>query len=117
MGRLRIILIILAASKILARMITDRLQPIMDFIIPETQAGFRLQRGVTDMILIWMDTSLFSVFVDLKKTSNMIHRDALWRSLDNFGGPKNLVSTTRDLRKENKPCHIAGRDVSEDFFI
>ena len=49
-GNYRGISLLSVAEKILAKVLLNRLLPLSESIIPETQCGFRPGRGTTDMI-------------------------------------------------------------------
>ena len=84
-----------SVGKVLARLLLNRLQEeICPVIIPESQCGFRSERGCVDMVFsarqvqekcIEQQMSLYQVFVDLTKAFDTVNRDALWKVLSKLG--------------------------------
>ncbi|KAG8225843.1 hypothetical protein J437_LFUL004772 [Ladona fulva] len=62
-------------------------------------------------------SSLFAIFVDLKKAFDMIIREALWKILLKFGIPSKLVNIIADLHKNNSEQVIVGQDLTDEFNI
>ena len=81
-------------SKILTRIILDRLKRALDKTLREEQAGFRQDRSCTDHIatlriiieqsLEWQ-SPLYSVFVDFQKAFDSVDRDVIWRLMQHYG--------------------------------
>nr|VZI48145.1 unnamed protein product [Spirometra erinaceieuropaei] len=77
------------AGKIFARILLNRPNNHLEQgLLPESQCGFRLHRGTTDMIFAArhlqekcqeMRTHLYSTFVDLTKAFDMVNREGLWK--------------------------------------
>lgn len=113
-----------AAGKILARIITTRLQTALEALLPESQAGFRPGRGTVDMMFAVrqvqekikeQNSQLYAVFIDLKKAFDMVHRKALWTTLRRFGCPAKLVNVLASLHEENEARVIVGGELTEGF--
>lgn len=113
-------------GKILARIITDRLSPITEAYLPESQAGFRPGRGTIDMIFTLRQiqekireqhSSLHAVFIDLKKAFDMVNRQALWQILGKFGCPPKLVNIIASFHTDNKVQVVVGRRITDKFEI
>ena len=75
------------AGKILARIMNNRLKPLAEKILPETQAGFRPSRETMDMIFTMRQLQkncreqlqpLYMAFIDLTKAFDSVSRDLLW---------------------------------------
>ncbi|KAK7865974.1 hypothetical protein R5R35_009402 [Gryllus longicercus] len=114
------------AGKILTRVISDRLQPLLERIFPESQAGFRPNRGTIDMIFTLRQiqekvkeqhSSLYATFVDLRKAFDMVNRHALWKILLKFGCPQKLVNIIADLHEGNEARVITSGGVTDGFII
>ncbi len=75
------------AGKILARVLLNRLVPaIAEAHLPETQCGFRANRGTTDMVFVLrqiqekcreQNKALYVTFVDLTKAFDTVSRQGL----------------------------------------
>ena len=85
-------------GKLFARIIQDRLQSIVEEVLPDSQCGFRKGRGCIDMIHVARqliekslehDSELYILFVDLQKAYDSIPRSCLWLVLErlNDGRP------------------------------
>lgn len=114
------------AGKILARIISDRLQPALEPIIPESQAGFRAHRSTTDMIFTLRQlqekireqhASAFAIFVDLKKAFDTVNRQALWQIMLKFGCPEKLVNIIKNLHEDNIAKVITSQGLTGGFGI
>ena len=73
------------AGKVLARILKEQLNSIAERVLPESQCGFREERGCADMIFAATqliesrehDDPLFILFIDPKKVYDSVPRDAL----------------------------------------
>ena len=93
-------------DKLFARVLNDRLQPVVEEVVSDTQCGFRTGRGCVDMIFcvrqlvektIEHNSKIFLLFVDLHKAYDSVPRQALWRALCKYGIPENLIELVRSL--------------------
>ncbi|XP_074627031.1 uncharacterized protein LOC141885034 [Acropora palmata] len=85
------------ASKILCKVILNRLNThLLDEIVPESQCGFRKNRGTVDMIFCArqiqekckeQNKDLYIHFVDLTKAFDTVSRPGLWCILPRIGIP------------------------------
>ena len=72
-------------GKVFARILQERLQTVVERVLPESQCGFRKGRGCNDAIFARQlvekcrehDNSLFIMFVDLRKAYDSVPRPAL----------------------------------------
>ncbi len=96
------------AGKILARIILNRLIHHLDLLdlLPESQCGFRKDRGTTDMIFAVrqlqekcqeQNLDLYMTFVDLTKAFDSVCRDGLWKIMAKFGCPEKLITMVRQF--------------------
>ncbi len=88
------------ASKILLKIIQQRLGKFIEAELPDTQAGFRKGRGTRDHIanLRWiMETrreyqkDTYMCFIDYSKAFDCVEHDKLWTALDVLGIPLHLI--------------------------
>ena len=86
-GNYRGISLLSVAGKILAKVLLNRLQPLSESIIPETECGFRPGRGTTDMIFSARQVQekcreqgrdLCLAFIDLTKAFDSVNREVMW---------------------------------------
>ena len=109
-GNYRGITLLSSAGKILAGILLSRLNAeIVKTILPESQCGFRQNRGTTDMIFtahqIQENCSehrqdLYLVFVDLTKAFDSVNRETLWKILGKLGCPDHFVKLIRSFHDE-----------------
>ncbi|BHF62470.1 hypothetical protein SprV_0200545200 [Sparganum proliferum] len=95
------------AGKIFARILLNRLSSHLEQgLLPESQCGFRRNRGTTDMIFAApqlqekcqeMRTHLYSTFVDLTKAFDTVNREGLWKIMQKFGCPERFIQMVRQL--------------------
>ena len=88
-------------SKILCRILLDRIQEPLDKTFRREQAGFRKNNSCTDHIAslriiveqcIEWQSSLFINFVDFEKAFDSLDRTILWQLLRHYGIPIKLVN-------------------------
>ena len=115
------------AGKILARVLLNRLVPsIAEDILPETQCGFRSNRGTTDMVFALrqvqekcreQNKGLYISFVDLTKAFDTVNREALWHILQRLGCPPKFLEMTKLLHEDQMGKVRLGNDLSRPFEI
>jgi hypothetical protein len=102
----RTIALIPHASKVLLKIIQQRLRPIIEAELPDTQAGFRRGRGTRDHIanLRWImeksreyQKDVYMCFIDYSKAFDCIDHDKLWKALNELGVPPHLIQLIRSL--------------------
>ena len=87
-------------SKILGRIIIDRVRNGVDQRLRKEQAGYRRGRGTTDQVFVlrniveqvndWQ-AKLYLGFIDFEKAFDSIHRDSLWIIMRKYGIPEKVV--------------------------
>ena len=87
--------LLVSASKILSRIILDRIKSTLDSLLRDEQAGFRHERSCTDQIatlriiieqsLEW-NSGLFLAFIDFEKAFDSVDREAMWQILQHYQG-------------------------------
>ena len=101
-------LLVSHASKILLRIILERIRVKTETEIADEQAGFRQGRGTRDQIMnlrILMHKAcehqqpLYMCFVDFKKAFDSISNDKLWVTMMDMGYPLHLIDL---LAKQNR---------------
>ena len=75
-------------------------------LIPESQCGFRKDRGTIDMIFTArqlqekcqeQNVDLYMTFVDLTKAFDTVSRDGLWKIVAKFGCPPRFIAMVRQF--------------------
>ena len=91
------------AGKILAKKLLNRLNAHLDQagLIPESQCGFRKDRGTIDMIFTArqlqekyqeQNVDIYMTFVDLTKAYDTVSRDGLWKIMAKFSCPPRFIA-------------------------
>ena len=106
-------------SKIMARVIVNRISNAVDLSLRKEQAGFRKGRGCRDQIFAlrniieqcteWQRT-LYVNFVDFEKAFDSVHRESLWCILRHYGIPMKIVELIKSFYN-NFQCTV-GRSNS-----
>ena len=114
------------AGKILAKILLNRLNAHLDQagLIPESQCGFRKDRGTIDMIFTArqlqekcqeQNVDLYMTFVDLTKTFDTVSRDGLWKIMAKFGCPPRFIAMVRQFHDGMQARVQNDREFSEPF--
>ena len=96
------------AGKILAKILLNRLNAHLDQagLIPESQCGFRKDRGTIDMIFTArqlqekcqeQNVDLYMTFGDLTKAFDTVSRDGLWKIMAKFGCSPRYIAMVRQF--------------------
>ena len=125
-GKWRGITLLSIPSKVLTRIILERMKDAVDRELRDEQAGFRKERCCTDQIAtlrviveqtIEWQSSLYVCFVDFEKAFDSIDRQTIWEIIRHYGVPEKIVNITR-LLYEDYSCQVIhdGR-LSEEFQV
>ena len=107
----RTISLISHPSKVMLKIILNRLKPQAEKIIAEEQAGFRAGRSTTEQIFnlrilyekyLQHQQDRYHVFIDFKKAFDRVWHAALWATMKKYNISTNLIqviktSTTKPL--------------------
>ena len=102
----RTISLISHSSKVMLKVILNRLKPQAEEIIVEEQAGFRAGRSTTEQIFnlrilcekyFQHQQNLYHVFIDFKKAFDRVWHAALWATMRKYNISANLVRTIEQL--------------------
>ena len=101
-------------SKIMGRIIIDRIQRGVDEALRKEQAGFRRNRSTVEQIFVlrnimeqvneWRAT-LYTHFIDFEKAFDSIHRESLWKIMKSYGIPEKLVKMVK-IMYEDFECTV-----------
>ncbi|XP_059159472.1 uncharacterized protein LOC131943390 [Physella acuta] len=116
-------------SKVLTRIILERLRDALDKKLRQEQAGFRQDRSCTDHIatlriiieqsLEWQ-SPLYMNFVDFEKAFDSVNRDVIWKLMSHYGIPNKCISITQKLYEDStsQVIHKAALLVDElDYYM
>lgn len=113
-----------APGKVFARILLNRLKALSEKILPETQFGFRPDRGTCEAIFAVRQVQeksreqgrqLYLCFVDLEKAFDSVPREALWVVLGRLGCTEKFVRLLR-LLHDDMQCCVAVDGEQTEFF-
>ena len=128
-GKYRGISLVAHASKVLLKVIADRLSDYCERenILPEEQCGFRPQRSTVDMMFVVRrlqelarkkDTPLYLCFIDLTKAYDSVDRTLLWNVLARFGVPPIMLAIIRQFHDGMQACvRLDDGECSDKFNV
>ena len=115
------------AGKILARILLNRLNAHLERgYLPESQCGFRANRGTVDMIFAARQlqekcmekrVSLYTTFVDLTKAFDTVSREGLWQIMAKFGCPDVFISIVRQFHDGMMVSVRDNGEYSDEFAV
>ena len=94
------------ASKVMLKILQDRLQQYMNCELPDVQAGFRKGRETRDQIanICWItekarefQKNIYFCFIDYAKAFDCVDHNILWNILKEMGIPDHLTCLLRNL--------------------
>lgn len=108
------IMLLSVPSKVLTRIILDRLKDAVDEKLRPEQAGFRKDKSCTDQIatlriiieqsLEWQST-LYLNFIDFKQAFDSVDRETIWQLLRHYGIPPEFTTLIQQLY-EGATCQV-----------
>ena len=120
----RTISLISHPSKVMLRILLNRLKPQAEEIIKEEQAGFRAGRSTTEQIFslrilcekyLQHQQSLYHVFVDFKKAFDRVWHAALWATMRLYNINDNLIRTIECLYNKATSAVYHDNNIGEWF--
>jgi len=112
------------ASKVLLKVIVDRMRDKVEFEVAEEQAGFRPNRGITEHLCnLRLITErararrqpLYLCFIDFEKAFDMISHKKLWKGMLSMGFAPHLVSLIKSLYEMQK-SNVRAAGGKSDWF-
>ena len=120
------IMLLSVVSKVMGRILIDRIRTGVELKLRKEHAGFRPGRGSTVQIFIlrniieqsieWQ-SSLYVNFVDFEKVFDSVHRDSLWLIMRSYSIPSKIVSMVKALYDNFECAVVDGQDTIEWFKI
>ena len=113
-------------SKVMRRIVIDRIRIGVELKLRREQADFRPGRGTADQIFIlrniieqsieWQ-SSLYVNFIDFEKAFDSVHRDSLWLIMRSYGIPSKIINMVKALYDDFQCAVVDGQDTTEWFKI
>ena len=122
----RTISLVSHASKILLKIILDRIRGRTENELSDEQAGFRPGRGTRDQVtnlrvlmakLKDHNQPLYMCFIDFQKAFDSVQHEKLWWAMLDMGYPPHLVNLLASLYKSQKACVRVAGVISEWFSV
>ena len=120
----RTISLISHASKIMLRIILNRLKSKAEELLSEEQAGFRAGRSTVEQIFncrvlienhLQHQQDLFHNFIDFKKAFDRVWHDGLWHVLGGYGVDNRIVGVIEDLYKQSSSAVLLNNQIGNFF--
>ena len=117
----RTISLISHPSKVMLKIILNRLQPQAEEIIAEEQAGFRAGRSTTEQIFnlrilcekyLQNQQNLYHVFIDFKKAFDRVWNEALWATMRKYNINASIIRAIENLydKAQSESCSTAAQE-------
>ncbi|XP_072906368.1 uncharacterized protein [Hemitrygon akajei] len=125
-GKWRGITLLSIPSKVLTRVILERMKDAIDQRLRDEQAGFRKERScivqiatlrvIVEQTTEWQ-TPLYVCFIDFEKAFDSLDRKSMWSILRHYGVPEEMVNIIKQLY-DGFSCRVIhdGR-LSEEFLV
>ena len=122
----RTIALISHASKVMLKILQDRLQQHVNRELPDVQAGFRKGRGTRDQIanICWImekeiefHKNIYFCFIDYAKAFDCVDHNQPWKILKETGIPDHLIFLLRNLYAGQEATVRTGHGTTDWFQI
>ena len=120
------IMLLSVPSKVMTRIILERLKDAVDTKLRPEQAGFRKEKSCTDQIaslriiieqsLEW-NSSLYLNFIDFQKAFDSVDRNTIWKLLQHYGIPSIYIKIIQELYDDAACQVIHNGKLTEPFNI
>ena len=120
----RTISLISHPSKVMLKIILNRLQPQAEDIIAEEQAGFRAGRSTTEQIFnlrilgekyLQHQQNLYHVFIDFKKAFDRVWQEALWATMRKYKINASIIRAIENLYDKAQSAVLFNGSTGEWF--
>ena len=107
-------------SKVMGRIVIDRIRTRVGSKLRKEQAGFRPGRGTTGQSFILRNimeqsigwhSSLHVNFIDFEKAFNSVHRDSLWLIMRSYSIPSKVINMVKALYADFECTVVDGQDT------
>ena len=120
------IILLIVASKVLCKIILEKMKDALESKLRDEQAGFRKERScclqvatlriIVEQTLKW-NTGLYMVFVDFEKAFDSIDRNVLWKILRHYGIPEKIVRMIRVFYDGLQPRVLHEGEMTQSFSV
>ena len=111
-------------SKVMLKIILNRLQPQAEEIIAEEQTGFRAGRSTTEQIFdlgilcvkyLQHQQNLYHVFIDFKKAFDRVWHEALWATMRKYNINASIIGAIENLYDKAQSAVLFNGSTREWF--
>ncbi|WP_419614994.1 RNA-directed DNA polymerase, partial [Thiolapillus sp.] len=111
-------------SKVMLKILLNRLKPQAEKIIAEEQAGFRARMSTTEQIFnlrilcekyLQHQHYLYHVFIDFKKAFDRVWHAALWATMKKYNISTNLFQVIKNLYNEATSAVLFNGNIGDWF--
>ena len=111
-------------SKVMLKIILNRLRPQAEEIIAEEQAGFRARRSTTEQIFnlrilcekyLQHQQNLYHVFIDFKKAFDRVWHEALWATMRKYNINASIIRAIENLYDKAQSAVLFNGSTGEWF--
>ncbi|WP_419584782.1 RNA-directed DNA polymerase, partial [Thiolapillus sp.] len=111
-------------SKVMLKIILNRLKPQVEKIIAEEQAGFRAGKSTTEQIFnlrilcqkyLQHQQDLYHVSIDFKKAFDRVWRAALWATMKKYNISTNLIQVIKNLYNKATSAVLFNSSIGDWF--
>ena len=120
----RTISLISHPSKVMLKIILNRLKPQVEKIIAKEQAGFRAGRSTTEQIFslrilcknyLQHQQDLYHVFIDFKKAYDRVYHAALWATMKKYNISTNRIQVIKNLYNKATSAVLFNGSIGDWF--
>ena len=120
----RTIRLISHPSKVMLKIILNRLQPQAEEIIGEEQAGFRTGRSTTEKLFspgilgekyLQHQQNLYNIFIDFKKAFDSVWHEALWVTMRKYNINASIIRAIENLYDKAQSAVLFNGSTGEWF--
>jgi hypothetical protein len=106
-------------SKVLTRVLLNRIKEHVDLRLRKEQAGFRPNRSCIDQVntlriiieqCIELSSRLYTLFIDFEKAFDSVNREAMWKEVKRYGVPTQIFNLIKETYRS-----YACRIVHEEY--
>ena len=111
-------------SKVMLKIVLNRMKPQAEKITAEEQAGFRIGRSTTEQIFnlpilceksLQHQQDLYHVFIDIKKAFNRVWHAALWATMKKYNISTNLIQVIKNLDNKATSAVLFNSSIGDRF--
>ena len=118
--------LLLVPGKVLSRIIIERIRNGVEKKLRDEQSAYRRGRGTAEPLFIlrniieqaneWQ-SSLYINFIEFRKAFDGVERVKLWKILEYYDIPSEIVNPIKEIYRNNSSCVIHNGNISDWFQV